>query len=88
MSCELYLEANDYACQLGEFRAKVDDLRFISRKFFDFEPVSIKDSHPGMRVEEPRALGLMSFREWKRKQRVGAIAWSLARLNAESKREI
>ena len=67
---ELYLEANDHEYQLDEFRAKVNDLRFISRKFFDFEPILIKDSHPSMRVEEPRALGLMSFREWRRKGRV------------------
>jgi hypothetical protein len=84
---ELYLEANDHEYQLDEFRAKVNDLRFISRKFFDFEPVLIKDSHPSMRVEEPRALGLMSFREWRRKERVGAIARDEQRMEAKSKAE-
>ncbi len=84
---ELYLEANDYEYQLDEFRAKVDNLKFISGMLFDFEPFWIKDSQPRMRVEEPRALGLMSFREWRRKQRVGAVTWSEERMNANSMAE-
>jgi hypothetical protein len=84
---ELYLEANDYEYQLDVFRAQLDGLGFISRKFFDFEPVLIKDSQPGMRIEDSRALGLLSFREWRRKERLGVIKWSEERVKAKSNAE-
>ena len=80
---ELYLEENDFEYELDLFRARNDSLRYIDRLFFDFDPSKLQAHDPHAEETE----GLLSWRIWMRKERLGAIKWSEERMKAKSKPE-
>ncbi|PMD58659.1 uncharacterized protein K444DRAFT_630369 [Hyaloscypha bicolor E] len=80
---ELYLEENDFEYELDLFRARNDSLRYIDRLFFDFDPSKLQAHDP--QAEETE--GLLSWRIWMRKERLGAIKWSEERMKAKSTAE-